>query len=310
MQDPRPNAIRERRMNDTVGFVGLGQMGTPMSGHLLAAGFRVVGYDIDAARVRTLEDAGGQGCGSPAEVAAAADVVITSLPSPGALHATLGDAGGLLEGAGEHPLIVETSTLALADKEAAREAAEAAGATLLDCPLSGTAAQAHNKDLVVFASGDEAGVERCQPVFDGFSRATYRLGAFGNGSKMKYIANHLVAIHNVAAAEALVLAMKAGMDPQTVHEVISAGAGSSRMFEVRGPSMVEGDFDKPGMSVRVFQKDLGVIADFARSVACPTPLFTAGTQVYVAALAHGFGDQDAAAVCGALERLANHTRGD
>lgn len=296
-------------MEDVVGFVGLGQMGTPMSGHLLAAGFSVVGHDIDAGRVRAFEAAGGRACATAEEVAGEAAIVITSLPSPTALRAALEGPEGILAAPGiGKGVIVETSTLALDDKERARDAAQAAGVTLLDCPLSGTAAQAHDKDLVVFASGDEQAVTRCTPVFEGFSRAHYYLGAFGNGSKMKFIANHLVAIHNVAAAEALVLAMKAGMDPKTVHEVVSSGAGSSRMFEVRGPAMVAGDFDQPGMSVRVFQKDLGIIGDFARSFECPTPLFTAATQIYVSALAHGYGGQDAAAVCAALERLAGYER--
>jgi L-threonate 2-dehydrogenase len=296
-------------MKDAVGFVGLGQMGTPMSRHLLAAGFTVAGYDIDPARLHAFETAGGKACSSAGEVADGARVIITSLPSGAALRAALDGDDGLLAGdAADGRVIVETSTLGLEDKNAARKAAEAVGAVLLDCPLSGTAGQAQRKDVVVYSSGDEASVRRCVPLFKAFSRAHYYLGEFGAGSKMKFIANLLVSIHNVAAAEALVLAMKAGMDPQRVHEVISTGAGSSRMFEVRGPAMVAGDYDQPGMSVRVFQKDLGIIADFARSFSCPTPLFTTGTQIYLAALAHGYGEQDAAAVCAALERLADHER--
>jgi L-threonate 2-dehydrogenase len=296
-------------MTAVVGFVGLGQMGTPMSAHLVEAGFTVAGFDIDPARVETLEAAGGKACGSAREAAAEASIVITSLPSADALEAVVsGDDGLLAADVAGRLVVVETSTLSLEDKDAARRAVEAAGAVLLDCPLSGTAGQAQTKDLVVYASGDEPSVQRCVPVFDGFARAHYYLGPFGSGSKMKFIANLLVSIHNVAAAEAFVLALKAGMDLETVYEVIGSGAGSSRMFEVRGPMMVAGDYDRPGMSVRVFQKDLRIIADFARAFDCPTPLFTAGTQVYLAALAHGFESQDAAAVCAALERIAGVER--
>lgn len=296
-------------MSDAVGLVGLGQMGTPMSTHLMEAGFTVAGYDINPARVRAFEAAGGRACDSAGEVAEEATVVITSLPSAAALEAALGGEDGLLtsDRAGEL-VIVETSTLALGDKNVALSAVAAAGAVLLDCPLSGTAGQAQTKDLVVYASGDEPSVQRCAPVFEGFSRAHYYLGEFGAGSKMKFIANHLVAIHNVAAAEAFVLAMKAGMDPETVYEVIGSSAATSRMFEVRGPMMVAGDYDQPGMPIRLFQKDLGIIADFARSYACPTPLFTTGTQVYLTALAQGFEGLDAAAVCATLERVAGVER--
>src|SRR5207248_4474300 len=110
-----------------------------------------------------------------------------------------------------------------------------AGHTALDCPISGTGAQAKGKDIVVYASGDRAAIARLEPAFLGFARKVYDLGAYGNGSKMKFVANHLVAIHNVAAAEAMVLAMKAGLDPHRVVEVVGSGAGTSRVFELRAP---------------------------------------------------------------------------
>ena len=138
-------------------------------------------------------------------------------------------------------IVVETSTFTLADKEQAERALRKAGHVMLDCPVSGTGAQAAVKDIVVYASGDAtaiaSGSSRC---FADFSRAVYDVGAFGNGSKMKYVANLLVAIHNVATAEAMVLGMKAGLDPQLIFDLIRAGAGTSRVFEVRAPMMVEG----------------------------------------------------------------------
>ena len=124
---------------------------------------------------------------------------------------------------------------------------------------------------------------------------------------MKFVANLLVAIHNVAAAEALVLAMKAGLDPATAFDVISAGAGSSRMFEVRGPMMVKGDYSRALMKLGVWQKDMTVIAEFARAVGSPTPLFAATAPIYTAAT-RGGKDRDTAAVCAVLERLAGHRR--
>lgn len=295
-------------MGDAVGVVGLGQMGTPMSRHLLGAGFTVVGYDIDPARTGALVAAGGRACASPREVAAEAPTVITSLPSADALRAVLGGPDGMLA-ARRRPLrIVETSTLALDDKHAARRDAEDAGATLLDCPLSGTAAQAHARDIVVYASGDADAVEACVPVFAAVARAHHHVGPFGAGSTLKYVANLLVAVHTVAAAEAFVLGSKAGIDRGSLYEAIADGAGTSRMFEVRGPAMVAGAYDGPGVAGWVFEKDLGIIADVARSHACPTPLFAAAAPVYQAALAQGWGDHDISAVCAVLEGLAGIER--
>jgi L-threonate 2-dehydrogenase len=180
--------------------------------------------------------------------------------------------------------------------------------TLLDCPLSGTGAQARTKDLAVYASGPRAACRRAVPVFEGLARAHYYVGAFGAGSKMKFVANLLVAIHNVSAAEAMVLAMKAGLDPALAYRVVGDGAGSSRMFQVRGPMMVAGDYSEAAMKVDVWQKDMTIIADFARELGCPTPLFQASAPFYTAALAAGRGKEDTAAVCAVLGELAGLKR--
>jgi 3-hydroxyisobutyrate dehydrogenase-like beta-hydroxyacid dehydrogenase len=125
---------------------------------------------------------------------------------------------------------------------------------------------------------------------------------------MKYVANLLVAIHNVAAAEALVLAMKSGFDPALAFKVLSAGAGSSRMLQVRGPMMVAGDYSQALMKLGVWQKDMTIIADFARQLGCPTPLFETTTPLYTAAIATGRQDEDTGAVCAVLEEMAGVRR--
>ena len=152
-------------------------------------------------------------------------------------------------------------------------------------------------------------VESCQPVFDGFARATYYIGEFGTGSQMKFIANLLVAVHNVASAEAFVLGMKAGLDPELIYRVISDGAGTSRMFEIRGPMMAVGEYDEATMKVGVFQKDLDIITAFAKSLHCPTPLLSTSCQIYTQALAGGRSLQDTASVCAVLEEMASLKRG-
>jgi putative dehydrogenase len=289
----------------TVGMIGLGIMGSAMSANLIKAGFAVVGFDIVDRCRNEHQKAGGTVVSECAEVSKRCSVLITSLPSPDAL---LGTAAALAKSPQALKIVVETSTLPIPIKEQARELLSAKGVTLLDCPLSGTGAQARAKDLIVYASGDKTSCQRMAQIFKGFSRAHYYIGDFGAGSKMKFVANLLVAIHNIAAAEAMVLAMKSGLDPARVLEVISDGAGNSRMLEIRGPLMVKNDYSAATMKVQTWQKDMAVIADFARKLECPTPLFSASTPIYTSALAMGFGSADTASVCAVLERLANTSR--
>jgi 3-hydroxyisobutyrate dehydrogenase-like beta-hydroxyacid dehydrogenase len=289
----------------TVGMIGLGIMGSAMSANLVKAGYQVIGYDVLASRVRAHARAGGDPARTCREVGQRADVVICSLPSAAALTET---AAELATRPAATRTVVETSTLPLAAKEDARRRLEAAGITLLDCPVSGTGSQARVKDLVVYGSGPRGAYRRVGPVIDAFARARYYVGPFGAGSKTKFVANLLVAIHNVAAAEALVLAMKAGLDPALTLKVVGDGGGSSRMLQVRGPMMVRGDYSKPTMKLNVWQKDMTVIADFAREVGCPTPLFRATAPIYAAALAEGRGGEDTGAVCTVLENMAKYRR--
>jgi len=298
--------VQEAAVAQTIGIAGLGIMGSAMGANLARAGFRVLGYDPLARARRAFGRAGGRAARSNGALARRCDVVITSLPSAAALQRV---AQELAADAPRGLLVVETSTLPIEDKARARRVLAAAGAILLDCPLSGTGAQARSRDLAVYASGPRAAVRRCAAVFEGFARAHYYVGAFGAGSKMKFVANLLVAIHNVSAAEALVLGMKAGLDPALVYKVVGDGAGSSRMFQVRGPMMVAGDYRDATMKVEVWQKDMAIIADFARSLGCPTPLFLASAPLYTAALAAGRGKQDTAAVCAVLGDMAGLRRG-
>ena len=295
-------------MSKRIGIVGLGIMGSAISGNFLKGGYAVTGYDIATGRCDELAGKGGTVAGSPGEVAAGADIVLTSLPSSAALDAVVSGDGGIATAANTAAPVMECSTLPIADKLRNHDALAAVGVTLLDTPLSGTGAQAVNKDLAVYFSGDESAATICAEIVGGFARAHYYVGEFGNGSKMKFVANHLVAIHNVAAAEALVLGMKAGLDAQTIFDVISDSAGNSRMFEIRGPMMVADDYDDATMKIEVWQKDMGIIAAFAKSLGCPTPLFTTTSDIYTAGMAQGRATQDTAAVCAVLAEMARLER--
>jgi 3-hydroxyisobutyrate dehydrogenase-like beta-hydroxyacid dehydrogenase len=288
-----------------VGMIGLGIMGSAMSYNLLRAGFPVIGYDVSDKARKEHEKAGGQVAKSVAEVAKAAGTIVTSLPSYKALA---GVAEALGAATNKSHVVIETSTMPIAVKEAARDAVAKSGAILLDCPLSGTGAQARAKDLLIYVSGDKKAYERVAQVMDGFTSAQYYIGAFGDGSKMKFVANLLVAIHNVAAAEAMVLGMKAGLDPAMVLKVVAGGAGGSRMLQVRGPMMVKGDYSEATMKVEVWQKDMTIIGDFVRELDCPAPLFAASGPIYNAAMAMGLAKEDTGAVCKVLEEMAGSPR--
>ena len=289
----------------TVGMIGLGIMGSAMSANLMRAGFRVAGFDVVPRRRAEHKRAGGLAAKSPRDLAKRADLVITSLPSARALAEV---AAELAASAKRGTVVIETSTLPIPVKEAARDVLAKRGVILLDCPLSGTGAQARVKDLLIYVSGDRAAYRKTIPVLNGFTSANYYVGPFGSGSKMKFVANLLVAIHNVAAAEAMVLGMKAGLDPAMVLKVVAGGAGGSRMFQVRGPMMVKGDYSEATMKNEVWQKDMTIIGDFVRELDCPTPLFAASAPIYNAAMAMGLGKEDTGAVCAVLEEMAGNPR--
>jgi 3-hydroxyisobutyrate dehydrogenase-like beta-hydroxyacid dehydrogenase len=239
------------------------------------------------------------------DVARRARTVITSLPKPAALFET---AAAIAKAGLPRRVIVEMSTFALDDKAKAEAVLRKAGHVMLDCPVSGTGAQAVRKDLVVYASGTSREIRKLRGLFSGFTRAIHDVGAFGNGSRMKYVANLLVAIHNVASAEAMVLGMKAGLPPQLIFDLIKTGAGNSRIFELRAPMMVKNSYGNPTMKISVWQKDMDVIGSYARKIAVPTPMFDASKAIYAKALRSGHSAEDTAAVCAVLEKMAGVKR--
>ena len=283
----------------SVGMLGLGIMGSAMAANLLRAGFTVIGYDPVAACRARHRKAGGIVAASALDVARQARILISSLPSADALVSVAKEISAEKNG---RLVIIETSTLPIAVKEAARKRLAAAGVTLLDCPLSGTGAQARLKDLVVYASGDPAAFKKTVPVLKGFSRGHYYVGKFGNGSRMKFAANLLVAIHNVSAAEAVILARRSGLDPALAVKVLGDGAGSSRMLQVRGPLMVRRSYRGATVTNVTWQKDMKIIGEFVRSLKSPAPLFNATKPIYAQAMALGFAKSDTAVVCAVLER--------
>jgi putative dehydrogenase len=295
-------------MNKIVGIVGLGIMGSAIARNLVERGWHVIGYDIDAARRDELKMAGVAIAGDVTQVARDAPIIMTSLPSA----AAAADVARTIADSGQPPrIVVELSTLTIADKLRFADILNKVGHIALDCPLSGTGAQAKTRDLVVYASGDSDAISLCSGLFSDFAKQSADLGRFGNGSRMKFVANHLVAIHNVATAEAMVLAQRAGLDPKMVVDMVGPGAGGSRMFQMRAPMMVEGVYEPATMKVSTWKKDMAIIAEFADDVGCTTPLFTLTQPVYTEAMAMGLGNQDTAAVYEVLKKtiIANPKSG-
>jgi 3-hydroxyisobutyrate dehydrogenase-like beta-hydroxyacid dehydrogenase len=289
-----------------VGVIGLGIMGGAISKNLAAAGWRVIGYDVDARMCRAAAEGGVEIAANAGAVAREAAIILTSLPKPAALMAT----AEAIAAIPERRTVAELSTFRIEDKEAAEQVLRAAGHVMLDCPLSGTGSQAKVKDLVIYASGDSQAIEALAPVFADFGRKTHDVGAFGNGMKMKFVANLLVSVHNVASAEAMVLGMKAGLDPHQLVELVTSGAGTSRVFELRAPMMADNryDGDNVTMKVSIWQKDVAVIGEFARTIGVPTPTFAACEAIYNAAMSTGRAMEDTASVCAVLEAMAGLKR--
>lgn len=301
----RKNKIRQNRQ---IGSIGLGIMGGAFARHLLSDGFAVTGFDIDAKRRAALKKLGGIPATTAAAVSGQCTILVTSLPSIAAVNAAFFSKGGIADTAKRGTVVIETSTLPLAVKHEIRDRCAKNGITVLDCPVSGTGAQAANRDIAIYASGERKAYDRVEAALKGFSRSVYYCGEFGNGSKLKYVANLLVTIHNLSTAEAMVMGLKSGLDLELLYKVIKDGAGTSRMFEVRGPLMISGDYSQATMKVDVYKKDIDIIEQFAADLHCPVPLFEASKPFYAAAYAQGRALEDTAAVCAVLEQMAGVQR--
>lgn len=285
-----------------IGLIGLGIMGTAMAQHLLAAGYHVVGYDIDAKARGRLKKSGGLPQATIAGVVQRADIVITSLPSARAFHdVTQHIAAAASQQTLPLKILIETSTLPLADKVAGAKTLKSVGVAALDCPIIGTVEQLPARTWTLFASGPKKFFQQALPVLQAFTDATPYMGAFGAGSKMKFVANHLVAIYNVAYAESVTLARKMGLNPNDVLKhfgqspILGNGVMRSRMA-----MMVARQYTPATMKVEVWQKDMAIIGDMAKTVHCPTPLFTATADIYTAAMAQGLALEDTAATAEVL----------
>ncbi|HXD95521.1 MAG TPA: NAD(P)-dependent oxidoreductase [Candidatus Acidoferrum sp.] len=287
----------------TIGFVGLGAMGGAMAGHLVKNGYAVTGYDISAERAEAAARAGVTRAASPAEAARSADVVMSSLPHPAAVRAAYLGPDGVLSRVRAGAVLVDLSTI---DPDTWKEVARVAATKGLDCldaPVSGGPVEAGSGKLVFIVGGDERVLERCRPIFTTLGTEIHHVGPLGSAQVVK-IVNNVMSMGNVAiAAEAMVLGVKAGMDPQRLFDILSTSGGRSHHFLKRFPNVLAGDFD-PRFSIALSRKDLGLAARMAESLGVPMLTMSIVRQVYEAAGASGLDGQDMAAVTELFERWA------
>jgi 2-hydroxy-3-oxopropionate reductase len=283
-----------------VGIVGLGLLGHAVASRLLAAGHGVVGHDVLAEKNAALSALGGRAAGSIADVTRASELVCVMLPSLATVEDAILGAGGILSTARAGQVLAQMSTISpLLTERLAREAATR-GVDFLDCPVSGTSGMVAKGEGVFMVGGERAVFERMTPVLATVLPKVIHVGRPGQAMTLKLIANLLVALNSAAAAEALTMARKAGLDPATVVEMLAGGAATSRMLEVRGPMIARGVFP-PQMKLDLFMKDLHLILAEGERVGAALPLTALAERLFDAACTAGHGGEDLAVIATALD---------
>jgi len=287
------------RTMSTVGMIGLGLLGHALAVRLFAARHEVVGYDVLAPRVDALVALGGKPGASVPDVAARADTVCVVLPTLDSVEDTILGRSGLASTAPPGSLVIQMSTISPALTERLAREVMARGLAFLDCPVSGTSIMVARGDGLFICGGEAAVFARARPLLESMLPRAVHVGPAGHAMLVKLVANLLVGIHSLAAAEALTMARSAGLDLDRVLDVLTSGAGSSRMLEVRGPMIAREDFP-PQMKLDLFMKDLHLIQAAAGALGTPVPLTDVAERLYAAALRAGHGAEDLAVVVKAL----------
>jgi len=288
---------------ETIGFIGLGIMGTPMSTHLLRAGHGLVVYDIVPAAVEQLVDLGAKSGASSKEVASQVDVVISMVPDSPDVEKVYLAPDGVLAGVKPGTLLIDMSTISPTTSIAVAQAAAEKGCAMLDAPVSGGDVGAKNATLSIMVGGNEETFARAKPILE-IMGTPVLCGKSGAGQTVKACNQIQVALNFIGMAEALVLGAKAGVDPAIVVQVLSGGYAQSRVMDVRGPRIVKGDF-APGFRSRFHYKDLNIIRETARSYGCALPAAALAHELFSAMQAHGWGDLDHSAVIKVIELLSD-----
>jgi 3-hydroxyisobutyrate dehydrogenase len=293
-------------MAGKVGFIGLGAMGGPMAANLVKHGFSLVVHDIDPARVERLRALGAVSANAADEVAVATERTICIVETTAQAEAVIGGERGIVQRARRGHIVACMSTI---DPFAVRRLGEqlaARGVALVDAPVSGGTERAASGELSIICGGPPETVKACDDLFRAMGRNVFHVGALGQGLAMKLVNNMLVQVNTVAVAEALVLGVKAGLDPKTIYDVVRVSTGTSFAFDTRVPRILKRDF-APGGTVDISFKDQELETAFAKQLGVPVFLANVSQQVYQMARAAGLNKEDGSAIVKVLERLAGVT---
>jgi 2-hydroxy-3-oxopropionate reductase len=291
-------------VSSRIGFIGLGIMGKPMSRNLLKAGHKLVVYDLGPAAVDELVAAGAGKGASPSDVAALSEIVITMLPDGPEVEQVVLGANGVLEGAKQGTLVIDMSSISPLVAQKTGAACEAKGVDFLDAPVSGGEPKAIHGTLAIMVGGKQAVFDRALPVLEAMGAYVTLTGPIGAGNVTK-LANQIMVASNIAAmGEALVLATKAGLDPEVVFEAVKGGLAGSTVLNFKAPMVIARNF-QPGFRIRLHQKDLRNALAAAEALNVTLPITSLVQDMLVALMKDGMGDLDHSAIVRYLEQLAH-----
>ncbi len=286
-----------------IGFIGLGIMGMPMAGHLLKGGYTVRAYDLQPANVERAVTQGAVGCKSISEAVSTAAIVISMVPDSPDVEKVYLEEGGVLSAVNPGTLLIDMSSISPVMAKRVAGAAAQTNCPMLDAPVSGGEVGAREARLSIMVGGETAAYERALPMFNLLGKATL-CGPSGSGQVVKACNQIQVALNLIGMAEALVLGAKAGVDPEIIIQVLSAGYAQTRVMDVRGPRILKGDYT-PGFRSRFHYKDLNIIRETARAYGASLPASALAHELYSAMLANGWGELDHSAVVKVIEQLSN-----
>jgi 3-hydroxyisobutyrate dehydrogenase-like beta-hydroxyacid dehydrogenase len=295
-------------MPGKVGFIGLGAMGGPMALNLVKHGIALVVHDIDAAKVERLVSRGAAKADSAESVAAQVERTICMVETTAQAESVIAGEHGIIKSAKPGHVVICMSTIDPLTVKRLGQELERRSIAMLDAPVSGGTVRAETGELSIICGGAEQTVAACKDLFQAMGKNIFHVGALGQGLAMKLVNNMLGQVTTVAIAEALVMGVKAGLDPQKIFDVVRVSTGTSHAFETRVPRMLKHDF-APGGTVDISFKDQELETQFAKQLGVPLLLANVSQQVYQMARAAGFNKEDGSAVLKVLEKLAGVTVG-
>jgi 3-hydroxyisobutyrate dehydrogenase len=290
-------------MAGKVGFIGLGNMGGHMAMNLVKHDFALVVYDTDATKVTPLQAHGVLNVRSPADVARVAERTISMVATTAQAEAVISGEHGIRQGAGKGHIVISMSTIDPFAAQRLHSQLATQGIAMLDAPVSGGTVRAESGELSIMVGGDRAVFDACQDLFRAMGKNIFYIGSSGQGLAMKLVNNMLVQVNLVAVCEALIMGVKAGLEAQTIYDVVRVSTGNSHGFESRVPKILARDF-APGGTIDISYKDQELETAFAKQLGVPVFLANVSQQVYQMARAAGLNNQDSGAIIQVLEQLA------